>query len=198
MHSEELIVPEGYRFISQFRYQTKFIQAIAFLTPLVAAPLFILATNGVFLPLTRGQLNIVIFFTIVSPYWMRAIIQRGVGLLFGYSLSVRSFFALRLVASFPVKTAGYRPYRDAFLIALAPLSLYVALLIPLLLSHRGTLGNMLAFVLLMNLLPTAADVYFVGWLLTKSRASLLYMNPRSAFVFEPLPQDDNVIIRTED
>ena len=153
---EELITPKGYRFTSEFRYRTKFIQVIAFLTPLVGFPLFILATSNVFLPLTRGQLNIVVIFTIVSPYWIRAIIQGSVGLFLGYPLSLSSLLALRLIADLPVKTGEYRPQRDAFIVVLAPLSLYITLLIPLLLSHRGTLGNMLTFVLLMNLLPTAS------------------------------------------
>ena len=192
-----IIKPKGYRFTSEFRYQTNFIKAIAFLTPLVVGPLFILATDKVFLPLTRGQLDIVVIFTIFSPSWIRAIIQGGVSLLLGYSLSLSSLLALRFVADFPMKTGGYRPYRDAFIVAIAPLSFYIALLIPLLLGHQGTIGNMLTFVLLMNLLPTAADVYFVGWLLTKSRASLLYMNPRSAFLFEPLLEDDKATSRIE-
>ena len=194
---EEIIAPQGYRFTSEFRYQTNFIKAIAFLTPLVVGPLFILSTDKVFLPLTRGQLDVVVFFTIFSPYWIRAIIQRGVSLLLGYSLSLSSFLALRLVADFPMKIGGYRPYRDAFIVAIAPLSLYSALLIPLLLGHRGTISNMLAFVLLMNLLPTASDVYFVAWLLTKSRASLLYMKRRNALLFEPLLEDDNTTSRIE-
>ena len=198
MSAEELIAPKGYHFTSEFRYQTNFIKAIAFLTPLVVGPLFILATDQVFLPLTRGQLDIVVIFTIFSPYWIRAIIQRGVSLLLGYSLSLSSFLALRFAADFPMKTGGYRPYRDAFLVAIAPLSFYIALLLPLLLGHRGPISNMLAFVLLMNLLPTASDVYFVGWLLTKSRASLLYMKCRSALLFEPLPQDDNATTKIED
>lgn len=198
MSAEELIVPKGYHFTSEFRYQTNFIKAIAFLTPLVVGPLFILATDQVFLPLTRGQLDILVIFTIFSPYWIRAIIQRGVSLLLGYSLSLSSFLALRLVADFPMKTGGYRPYRDAFLVAIAPLSLYSALLLPLLLGHQGPMSNMLTFVLLMNFLPTASDVYFVGWLLTKSRASLLYMKRRNALLFEPLSQDDTATAKTED
>ena len=186
---EKMITPEGYRFTSTFRYPQNFLYIIAFLTPLPAAALYLLAVFGVFLPLQGGQLTFVIILTIFSPYMIREVIQRGIGRLLGYPISLSSLLTFRYAADFPVKTGGFRSYRDVLFIAIAPLSLYTVLLTPLLLGQRGTIGNMLTFIILMSLLPTASDVYFVCWLLTKSRKSLLYMQRRTALLFEPLQSD---------
>ena len=194
---EGIIIPKGYRFISKFRYPQNFLYTIAFLTPLPAAALYLLAVFGVFLPLQGGQLTFVIILTIFSPYMVREVIQRGIGRLLGYSISLSALLTFRYAADFPIKTGGFRSYRDVLFVAIAPLSLYAVLLTTLLLGQRGTIGNMLIFILLMGLLPTASDVYFVCWLLTKSRKSLLYMQRRTALLFEPLPSDHATTLGTE-
>lgn len=183
---EEFLTPEGYHFTSKIRYPRNFFKAVGLLTPLPALPLYILSDLGMFLPLNRGELNSLLLLTFLFPAITRGIIQRGVRLLLGYSFSWPSPFSTFFITSFPIKTGEYWSYRDAMLVALAPLSLYIALLIPLLLGHWGTIGNMLTFVLLMGFVPTIIDIYLICRLLPKSRSVVLYIRGLTTWVFEPL------------
>ncbi len=186
---EEIMAPQGYRFTSKFHYPKTLINTIEFFTPLSWGIPIILAEWGVFLPLQRGQVTIVCVIILFTSFFGRRMIQRGVGRLLGYPVSWSSIFSIRIIyfmADFSVEGGEYRSYWDILLITLAPLSLYIALLIPLLLGHRGTIGNMLAFILLAGLLPTIADIYFACWLVTKPRKSVLYIRRRTAWLFEPL------------
>jgi len=186
---EEVMAPQGYGFTAQFHYPKTLINTIAFFTPLSWGILAILADLGVFLPLQRGQVTIVFVIILFTSFLGRRIIQRGVSRLLGYPVSWASIFSIRIsyyMADFSIVAGEYRSYGDTLLMTLAPLSLYSVLLLPLLLGHWGTIGNMLAFILLASLLPTIADVYFACWLLTKPKKSVLYMRRRTAWLFEPL------------
>ncbi len=199
---EELIAPEGYSFAAMFHYPPTLINIIAFFTPLSWGILAILADLGVFLPLQRGQVTIVFLVILFTSFLGRRMIQRGVSRLLGYPVSWSSIFSVRIVNymadfSVPFREGEYRSYWDFLLVALAPLSLYIVLLIPLLLGHWGVLGNMLAFVLLASLLPTISDLYFVCWLLTKPKTSVLYMRRRAALLFEPLSAEQRAQAETE-
>ena len=70
-----------------------------------------------------------------------------------------------LEVTFAAVPGQVQSYRDVLLIAIAPMSLYIFLLIPLLLGHLGIVGNLLAFFLIVNLSGTAWDLFFVGCLL---------------------------------
>ncbi len=189
---EEIIAPQGYRFTSKFHYPKTLINTIEFFTPLSWGIPIILAEWGVFLPLQRGQVTIVCAIILFTSFLGRRMIQRGVSRLLGYSVSWASIFSIHItdfMADFSVVGlvgGEYRSYGDVLLITLAPLSLYIALLIPLLLGHWGTIGNMFAFILLAGLLPTIADIYFACWLVTKPRKAMLYIQRRTAWLFEPL------------
>ena len=194
---EEFLTPKGYRFTSKFQYPQKFFNTMASLTPLLALLLYLLADFGVFLPLPQGSLFIMMILTIFSPYAVRKAVQKGVSSLFGYPFSWGPHFLLFFLPGFPVEEGEYRSYRDALFVALAPLSLYIILLIPLLLGQRGTIGNMLTFALLVGLLLTASDIYFACWLLTKPKSSTLYMKRRTAWLFEPLSAEQRAQAETE-
>ncbi len=186
---EELITPKGYGFTAKFHYPPTLINIIEVITILFLVVLVTLSEFGVFLPLQRGALDIVTIITIIFPFFVRRMIQRGVSRLLGYPVTWSSIFSIRIIyymADFSVVEGEYRSYGDALLVALAPLSLYVVLLIPLLFGHWGVLGNMLAFILLACVLPTISDLYFACWLLTKPKTSVLYMIRRRAWLFEPL------------
>src|SRR5579875_1024032 len=183
------MAPQGYSFTAQFHYPKTLINTIAFFTPLSWGILAILANLGVFLPLQRGQVTIVFVIILFTSFLGRRMIQRGVSRLLGYPVSWASIFSMRIsyyMADFFVVGGEYRSYGDTLLMTLAPLSLYIVLLLPLLPGHWGTIGNMLAFILLASLLPTIADVYFACWLLTKPKKSVFYMRRRAAWLFEPL------------
>lgn len=186
---EEVMAPQGYRFTSKFHYPPTLINIIEVVTILCPVILVTLSDLGVFLPLQRGQVTVGYAIVLFFPFFGRRIIQRGVSRLLGYPVSWASIFSIRIsyyMADFSIVAGEYRSYGDTLLMTLAPLSLYSVLLLPLLLGHWGTIGNMLAFILLASLLPTIADVYFACWLLTKPKKSVLYMRRRTAWLFEPL------------
>jgi hypothetical protein len=64
-------------------------------------------------------------------------------------------FLFILEVTFAAGPRQVQSYRDALFIAIAPMSLHVFLLIPLLLGHLGIVGNLLAFFLIVNLSGTA-------------------------------------------
>ena len=199
---EETLAPKGYGFTAMFHYPPILINIIAFFTPLSWGILAILADLGVFLPLQRGQVTIVFLVILFTSFLGRRMIQRGVSRLLGYPITWSSIFSIRIIYfmadfSVPFREGEYRSYWDTLLIALAPLSLYIVLLTPLLLGHWGVLGNMLAFILLASLLPTISDLYFVCWLLTKPKTSVLYMRRRAALLFEPLSAEQRAQEETE-
>lgn len=186
---EEVMAPQGYRFTSKFHYPPTLINIIEVVTILCPVILATLSDLGMFLPLQRGQVTMVYAIVLFFPFFGRRIIQRAVSHLMGYPVSWASIFSIRIsyyMADFSIVGGEYRSYGDTLLMTLAPLSLYIVLLLPLLLGHWGTIGNMLAFILLASLLPTIADVYFACWLLTKPKKSVLYMKRRAAWLFEPL------------
>ncbi len=164
---------------------------------LPALPLYILADLGIFLPLSREQLNSLLLLTILSPFITRGIIQRSVRLLLGYPFSWPSPFISFFTTSFPLKKGEYWSYRDVMLVALSPLSLYVLLLLPLLLGQRGTFGNMLTFILLMSFVPTILDIYLICRLLPNSRRVVLYIRGLTTWVFEPLSAEQRAQEETE-
>lgn len=199
---EELIAPKGYGFTAKFHYPPNLINIIEVATILFPGMLFALSDTGVFLPLQQGALDIVTIITIIFPFFGRRMIQRGVSRLLGYPVSWSSIFSIRIVNymadfSVPFREGEYRFYWDTLLIALAPLSLYAVLLIPLLLGHWGTLGNMLTFILLASLLPTVSDLYFACWLLMKPRKAVLHIRRRKAWLFEPLSAEQRAQEETE-
>lgn len=169
--------PEGYYLASVFRPPRSFFSIVKYPSFFVFLACFALPTFGVeVLPGFAGSGALVFMAVVfVSPDLIRGVIQRGIARLLGYSIS---FYAFSLMLMLPwTYTAAPRQLlrrRDALLIASAPLSMFIALCIPLLFVPSGLISSALTFFLVMNIIATAWDLYFMGWLLRLPGGTMLY------------------------
>ena len=113
---------------------------------------------------------VVVFFSIDI---VRGLIQRGICHLPGYEISFYPLLFAFLVPTIAADVGRYQRRRDALWIAIAPVSLFLLLGILLLFKLPELVGSILAFVLIVNILGAAWDIYFIGWLLRKPRGTLL-------------------------
>ena len=183
--------PEGYHLASTFRYPTILIYIAKSLSILISLGSYELASwgvtgGGVF----RGLVSLggIIFIAIVffSIDIVRGLIQRGVGRLLGYNISFYILFAAFLEGSFAIAPGQFQSRRDALLIAIAPLSLFITLLLPLLFGLSGMISSAIAFFLMINISGTAWDLYFIWRLLSMPKGTVLYTKHiLELLVFEP-------------
>ena len=188
---EELEPPDGYHFASTFKYPMRILLFIRFLPAFMYPVLYLLAFLGIFSEnVFRGlaSLGVQVCISIVwfSADIVRGLIQRGICHMLGYEISFYTLFMALLEPTFAAHVGQFQCRRDALLIAVAPLSLFLLLGIPLFFKLPVVISCILAFVLIINLCGTAWDLYFIGWLLRKPRGTLLYTeNLLVLCVFEP-------------
>ncbi len=192
-------LPEGYRFVSQFRYPKKVVYIVELLPLLTALSFYQIGYWGLinggsfrgvagFQGVVRWETEIFIIVTILSIQFVHGLIKRGVSYLLGYNISFLTLFIFLLEPTFAVASEQFQSRRDALLIAIAPLSLFIFLLVPLLLERHGIITYMIAIFLLVNLAGTPCDFYFICWLLRRPRRTVLYIeNCQTLFIFEPEP-----------
>jgi Putative zincin peptidase len=196
---ETSFLPEGYHFVSQYRYPRKILYITELLPPFAALSFYPIGYWGLidggsfrgvagFQGVVRLEAEIFIIMTILSTQVVHGLIKRGISHLLGYDISFLTLFMFLLEPTFAASSEQFQPRRDALLIAIAPLSLFIFLLVSLVLEPHEIISYMIAIFLLVNLSGTACDFYFVCWLLRKPKGSVLYVEScQTLFLFEPLP-----------
>jgi len=187
---EPLSLP-GYEYLATFRYPPKFVLVAKSPPYLIALGLYQCAYwgvigGGVFRWLGAWEVVVFVVAVVFSIDMVRGLIQRGASRLLGYHISFYTLLIAPLEATFPVDTDQFYSRRDALLIALAPLCLFLLLSIPLLFFLPTIPGNLLTFILIINIVGTGWDLYFVGWLLRRPRDIMLFTeNIHQLVIFEP-------------
>ena len=191
-------LPEGYHFVSQFRYPRNILSIAELLPPFTALSFYPIGYWGLidggsfrgvagFQGMVRLEAEIFIIVTILSTQVVHGLIKRGISHLLGYDISFFTLFVFLLEPTFAVASEQFQSRRDALLIAIAPLSLFIFLMMPLLLEPSGIISYITAIFLLINLAGTTCDFYFVCWLLRRPKGTVLYIeSSQTVFLFEPI------------
>ncbi|HVB24545.1 MAG TPA: metalloprotease family protein [Ktedonobacteraceae bacterium] len=189
---EKLGPPDGYRFVSTFKYPKRLMFITKFLPGLICISFNLLVSRGIIGGVVLRSLEgfelamfiVVVYFSIDI---VRGLIQRGLCHLLGYEISFYPLLVAFLVPTIAADVGQYQRRRDALWIAIAPVSLFLLLGILLLFKLPELIGSILAFVLIVNILGTAWDIYFIGWLLRRPGGTLLFTeNILLLSVFEPV------------
>jgi len=190
LHEQPLSL-EGYHVVSAFRYPAKLMYAAKLPPILIGMSLYMLAAGGIIGGgVFRGLVGLgdLVFIAVVflSIDIVRGLIQRGASRLLGYRISFYTLLIAPLEATFAVDFDQFYPRRDALLIAIAPLCLFLLAGIPLLFQLPTMVAGVLAFVLIVNVLGEVWDVYFICWLLGRPRSTMLLTeNIHLLIIFEP-------------
>jgi hypothetical protein len=186
------ISPEGYSLTSTFRYPQSIFYISWLFRFFTAYSLYFFASwgligGGVFQGLaTSGEVEVFILFVLLSTEFVRGLLQRVISSLLHYEISFYTLFFWLPTASFAITPGQFQSRRDALLIAIAPLSLFIVLLVALLLKLPGMISDILVFVLFVNLAGTTWDLYFICWLLRMPKGTVLYTESiMRLLVFKP-------------
>jgi hypothetical protein len=181
----------GYEYLTTFRYPAKFVLVAKSPPYLLALALYQCAYwrvigGNIFQEIGSVVAFLLVVVVMLSIDVVRGLIQRGACRLLGYHGSFYTIFFAPMEATFPVDTDQFYSRRDALLICLAPLCLFLLFCIPLLFFLPTIPGNILAFVLIINIAGTGWDIYFVGWLLRRPRDVMLFTeNVHQLVIFKP-------------
>jgi len=193
MHEdEESDPPDGYQCVSTFRYPVRLMFITRLLPVLLFSSLYLFASWGIIggdIVRILASWGAVVFIGVVfmSTDIVRGLIQRGMCHLLGYRISFYTLFLALLEPTFAADPGQFQRRRDALLIAIAPLSLFILLGVPLLFNLPGVIGIILALVLIINIFGAAWDIFFIGWLLRRPRGTILYTeNIQLLSVFDPV------------
>jgi hypothetical protein len=195
---------EGYRPASLFHYPAKLILFAKVPPLLLSLGLYFLAYRGVIGGgIFRGFIGVgVVIFILIAFFSVEIVhglVQGGMNRLLGYETTLSIIFLAFMEATFVTVPGQYQSRRDALLIALTPLCLFLFLLIPVLLWIPGVVGSVLAFLLLVNLSGSAWDIYFLWWLWRKPAETVLYIEgAQLLLVYEPEAEQAKVYVRKND
>lgn len=194
---EKSILPRKDYSTSEFGYPKNFLifaKSLSMAFPLVLTWLvgqgFV--SGGLFQIVAGGGLGsgdgagIFLVVVLLSFDAIRGLIQRIVSRLLGYEVSFSSLLSAYIQGTYIADPGQLQPRRDALLVALAPLCLFVLVSIPLLFGLQGSFSHFFAFFLMVSILGTVWDLYFVWWLLRKPQGTMLYAKSFFRFtVFTP-------------
>lgn len=172
--------PRGYALISTFKYPKSVFYISWLFRFLTAYSLYFFASweligGSIFREFeTPGYIEVFILFVLLSTEFVRGLIQRVISLSLHYEISFYTLFFWLPIASFAIIPGQFQSRRDALLIAIAPLSMFIFLLVPLLLEPIGMISGILGFVLVVNITGTVWDLYFIYKLLKMSKGTILY------------------------
>lgn len=187
---EEVVSPEGYRLTEVFQYPRRLLYVATLLPAFSALSFYIVANRGlVGVGIFRGTegLEIFVFMTLVffTTNIIRGLVQRGMSYGLGYGTVFYPLLSAPLEGTFALAPGQVQSRRDALLVALAPLSLFAVLWLPLVFGLSGLIGGALAFFLVVNIAGTSWDLYFVWWLVRKSKGvKLSAASHQELLVFE--------------
>lgn len=186
---------DRYEFTSTFKYPKRLMFVTKFLPGLICIIFNLLVHRGIIGGVVLEGLDgfefamfiVAVFFSIDIT---RGLIQRVICHLLGYKISFYPLFVAFLVPTIAADVGQYQRRRDALWIAITLVSLFLLLGILLLFKLPELIGSILVFVLIVNILGAAWDIYFIGWLLRKPRGTLLFTESILLLsVFEPVTGD---------
>lgn len=182
--------PKGYHCAATFQYPERFVY-IAELPPILIVGVFYICAaldQDVFHGAARQGLWIFAFMiaVVMLTDLVAGLIQREVSRLLGYDISLCTLLYISVPGTCTGAPGQFQLRRDVVLIAFAPLSLFLSLLlllwISLLFGLSGIIADLLFFFLLVNIANTLWDLYFIGWLLRKPEGTLIYQKRNHALL----------------
>ena len=189
MYLDEVpLPPEGYQLASTFRYPTILIYIAKSLSILTFLAFYIPTYWGVHVFPGFVGLGALVFmtFAFLSTDIVRGVLQRGISRLLGYDISFYTLTFAPLAGTYTTVPGQFQPRRDVLLIAIAPLSLFITLLLPLLFGLSGMISSAIAFFLMINISGTVWDLYFIWRLLSMPKGTVLYTESiLELLIFEP-------------
>ncbi|MGB8343481.1 MAG: hypothetical protein WCD86_01290 [Ktedonobacteraceae bacterium] len=183
--------PKGYQFLATFQYPGAIWYIARSLTVLTGVGLYQLAAWGivggsVFRDGIDLGISLLALALILSIDVIREILQRGISRWLGYTSSYGIVFLSMWEGTFAVDPGQFYPRRDALWIAIIPICLFLLPGLPLLFRPPEIIGDVLAYIVIVCLSDTVMDIYFMLWLLSKPRKTILYSQSiHKLLVFEP-------------
>ncbi|MDQ2716471.1 MAG: hypothetical protein M3Z08_16325 [Chloroflexota bacterium] len=187
MHRHDLpYPPKGYYCAATFQYPERFVYIAKLPPALILGVFYIRAAldQDVFHGAARQGSWIFAFMiaVVILTDLVAGLIQREVSRLLGYDISLFTLLDAFVPGTYTGAPGQFQLRRDAFLIALSPLGLFLLLWIPLLFGLSGIIGDVLSFFLLINIANTLWDLYFIGWLLRKPEGTFIYQKRNRTFL----------------
>jgi Putative zincin peptidase len=182
--------PTGYRPATHFRYPKLVLQVAAVVVLLITTPLLLMLTGflqggagGIAFVANPRDLGLAVL-TVCITVVVHELIHGLAYQLFGYHVTYGA--SLQLMAAYAGAFGQWQRRDHNIVVALAPLLVLTALLLPLLASSSPTLVLVGFTALLFNTGGAVGDLYLAGRLLRLPRAALLYdVDPQTMLIFLP-------------